>query len=197
MDENNAQPTNESVAEPTDTQPIAEEPNTKPVEPVAEEKQPPQPEEPQETERERNLKAENRRKQQENAELKEELKRVQIAAQMATQQNIDLTVWNNNELRTILNCPQYSHLHAQASDLLDRRKIHKAQSEAFLKGRNIGRRMEKERQTDIRTNFNGDSSRPAPVRSERVDWSDIKRRAMAGDKAAYQKWMQFRFGGGA
>jgi hypothetical protein len=53
-----------------------------------------------------------------------------------------------------------------------------------------GRKAEQTRQTDVKANFQGESSRPAPKVSDKVKDEELKQRAQAGDEAARKEWFK-------
>lgn len=55
-----------------------------------------------------------------------------------------------------------------------------------------GRKAEQNRQTDVKANFQGESARPAPVKSDKVKLEELKKKAMAGDPVARAEWFKQR-----
>jgi hypothetical protein len=59
-----------------------------------------------------------------------------------------------------------------------------------------GRKLEQSRQTDVKVNFQGEASRPAPKVSDKSKVEELKKRAMQGDEEARREWMAFRISKG-
>lgn len=55
-----------------------------------------------------------------------------------------------------------------------------------------GRKAEQDRQTDVKANFSGEPSRPAPKVSDKTKDEELKKRAMSGDAAAKAEWFKRR-----
>ena len=55
-----------------------------------------------------------------------------------------------------------------------------------------GREQERNRQADVKANFQGDPSRPAPKVSDKTKLEELKKRAMLGDTAAQAEWFKHR-----
>jgi hypothetical protein len=60
-----------------------------------------------------------------------------------------------------------------------------------IKSRCSGRKLEQDRQADVKANFEGDR-RPAPVVGDKVKLEELKKRAMSGDKQAQAEWFKAR-----
>lgn len=60
------------------------------------------------------------------------------------------------------------------------------------KARAAGRKQEQDRQADVKANFQGESGRSAPVKSDKVKDEELKKLAMSGDKAAQTEWFKRR-----
>lgn len=68
-----------------------------------------------------------------------------------------------------------------------------AHSEAKTeKARAVGRKEEQDRQADVKANFQGDAVRPAPKVSDKVKAEELKKKAMAGDRAAQAEWFKLK-----
>lgn len=88
-----------------------------------------------ESEREKNLKAENSRKTQEIQRLREELDAKKPKAQEKFNPQ-DLTTWKDHELKAVMKDQQYAALHDQASELLEHRRFqrfHNEREESLLR----------------------------------------------------------------
>jgi predicted RNase H-like nuclease (RuvC/YqgF family) len=87
-------------------------------------------EEPVESEREKNLKAEARRKQEELIRLREENERLRNHQPANESENIDRQLRNmsDRELEAYLNNAQYSNLHINIREILDERRFDRYQA---------------------------------------------------------------------
>ncbi len=208
-------------------------------------------EETKESEREKNLKAENARKAQEIQRLREELEAKNIRPTEPSFNPQDLTTWKDHELKAVMKDPQYVALHDQAAELLERRRFQRFQREEQEKNLRVntelerqqkypetldpthpmaikmselmyqyrldnnpagrllaarlaaselkqvkalaaGRKQEQTRQADVKANFSGEPSRPAPKVSDTAKLEELKKRAANGDEAARQEWFKHR-----
>ncbi len=205
---------------------------------------------PQETEREKNLKAENARKAAEIQRLRAEMETARRPAKQASDVN-DPSTWKDHELKAALKDPQWAHMHDAAQDEIEKRRFQRFQAQkeeetlhlnselerqekypetldpthpmavrmsqlmhsyrlsntpagrlvaARLAASELkpskavaaGREQERNRQADVKANFQGEPSRPAPKVSDKVKLEELKKRAMSGDKAAQAEWFKQR-----
>lgn len=204
---------------------------------------------PVETEREKNLKAENARKAIEIQRLREEAA-TRSQPKLVTDVN-DPSTWKDHELKAALKDPQWAHMHDAAQEEIEKRRFQRFQAQkeeetlhlnselerqekypetldpthpmavrmsqlmhsyrlantpagrlvaARLAASELqpskavaaGRKQEQSRQADVKANFQGDPSRPAPKVSDTVKLEELKKRAMSGDKAAQAEWFKQR-----
>jgi hypothetical protein len=114
-----------------------------------------------ESEREKNLKAEARRKAEEIQRLRDELQAAK--SQQAYNPN-DLTTWKDNELKAVMRDPQYAHLHDQAENILDKRKFNRfIKEQTHLSAR---QQSELERQKNFPETL--DPSHPTTLRMQEI-----------------------------
>lgn len=103
-------------------------------------------EEVKESERERNLKAENARKALKIQQLQEELDAKAAKSVEPVFNPQDLSTWKDHELKAVQKDPQYVAIHDQAQELLEKRRFQRFQKEESEKTLRLNAELERQKQ---------------------------------------------------